>query len=168
MSGSVSIACILACIFSVNRWDLVGAAPTERKSRIRNNEPREPRGLTRAVKPLWLYSAAPLLFSLVLALFFLPLPLIPFHRRSAPSSFLIFSSASVSLSPRYTYHYTRCRAIELIPRIALTVQQIQRLRYCPMTMAQTACLWDTRWLFRAGKLVLRFTTKMILRVLKYY
>lgn len=66
-SPRVSIAEQLACIFSVNRWDLVGAAPTERKSRIRNNEPREPRGLTRAVKLLWLYSAASLLFSFVLA-----------------------------------------------------------------------------------------------------
>lgn len=62
--------CTLACICSVNRWALVGAAPTERKSRIRNNEPREPRGLTRAVKSLWLYSAASLLFSFVLARFF--------------------------------------------------------------------------------------------------
>lgn len=64
--------CTLACIFSVNRWDLVGAAPTERKSRIRNNDMSlASRAVWReAVKPLWLYSAAPLLFSFVLADFF--------------------------------------------------------------------------------------------------
>lgn len=88
--------CTLACIFSVNRWDLVGAAPTERKSRIRNNEPREPRGLTRAVKPLWLYSAAPApLFIRIGSCFFFSLlfaSLNPFHRRSVLSPFLFLSS----------------------------------------------------------------------------
>lgn len=133
--------CTLACIFSVNRWDLVGAVPTERKSRIRNNEPREPRGLTRAVKPLWLYSAAPLLFSFVLARFLL-FPLlcasIPFHRRSALPSFL-FSSRLFSfpfLIPRYTYYYTRCRAIVLIPRNVLTARRILHLHYRSTTIAR--------------------------------
>lgn len=111
-------------------WDLVGAAPTERKSRIRNNEPREPRGLTRAVKPLWLYSAAPLLFSFVLADFFF-FPFLsslfiaaPLRLRSSSSCPCRFPSPhDIAICILY---YTRCRAIALIPRTALVLRRIQQ------------------------------------------
>lgn len=124
--------CTLACIFSVNRWDpLVGTIPTERKSRIRNNEPREPRGLTRAVKLLWLYSAASLLlFSFALArscLFWFPPPfsLRAFHPFSSPLFFL--STARLLPFPHIAI-YILLHAIALIPRLVPAVRRILYLR----------------------------------------
>lgn len=95
------------------------APPTERKSRIRNNEPREPRGLTRAVKPLWLYSAAP--FSPFIRIGNSSSPLSPStllvllgpRRYLCSSSFssdvLLSFSFSTNANNRDAYYSTRCR-----------------------------------------------------------
>lgn len=130
---------------SVNRWDLVGTAPTERKSRIRNNEPREPRGLTRAVKPLWLYSAASLLFSLAL---FFPLsfslrvsqpfssPLCPALRLSAsrprqfpfPRIAIYILLHAMSRDSAHSKDHPNCSANSTFDDHGVTVAQIANLR----------------------------------------
>lgn len=131
MSRSAAPRVSIAAHSRVSSQLIGGTAPTERKSRIRNNESREPRGLTRAVKPLWLYSAASPLFSFVLALFFFPSSFSPCLSTLFIAALprLRFSSSRPRQFPflcisRYTYYYTRHRAIALIPRIALTLRRI--------------------------------------------
>lgn len=160
MSRSASPRCIPSLhtrvyLFSANRWDLVGAAPN--RTEVSNSKQwasRAARSDASSKAFMALFRGFASLFIRTALFFLLSFSLRSSHPFSSPlrSSSSSFRSRICFPFPisRYTYYYdTRCRAITLIPRIALTVRRILHLHYhsATATVAQTANLEHTRWLF---------------------
>jgi len=114
--------CILACIFSVNRWDLVGRSDRTEVSNPKQWASRAARSDASSKAFMALFRGSASLFIRISSFFFFPFlfaPLISFLFIATPL-WLCSSSSSHPCQfpfPRimiYTYYYTRCHAISKV------------------------------------------------------